>query len=270
MYLRDLGKSLIRRWYFVIVGIGVTAGLSVFAANYLVPTYEARASLVLVPPATTIGKTGNPYLFLGGLQQSVDVLTRALDAESVRREVAVAAPTGEYKVEVDFASSAPIILVTANDSSSAGAQRLLDSTVRQAPVTLGDLQESIGVRAGALITTMVVSIDEKPKPVQTARYRTIALVTAASLFLAFMAIGLFDGLLLRRRGRKAAAAAGRADLEPDELAPGDADPSDPGSKRPSVHPSSRKRRGRRARLAASAAAAKPERSTLQPSEQDRG
>lgn len=220
MFLRDLGASLLRRWYLVVIGIGATVGLSFLAADQIQPTYESKASLVLVPPATTVGKTGNPYLFLGGLQQSTDILARAMNSDNVHRNVTLTAPTGEYVVETDLGTSAPIIQLTATDATSAGAQRMLDATVEQVPITFQKLQRSLGVRTGALITTDVVTSFDKPKPIQAVRYRTIVLVTVASLGVFFMLIGLIDGLLLRRRARKAIAAeAGDEDLEVEASAP---------------------------------------------------
>lgn len=220
MFLRDLGASLLRRWYLVVIGISATVGLSFLAANLIQPTYESKASLVLVPPATTVGKTGNPYLFLGGLQQSTDILARAMNSDNVHQSVSLSAPTGEYVVETDLGTSAPIIQLTATDATSAGTQKMLDSTVRQVPITFQNLQRSLGVRTGALITTDVVTSYDKPKPIQAVRYRTIVLVTVASLGVFFMLIGLIDGLLLRRRARKALAAeAGEEDLDVEAPAP---------------------------------------------------
>lgn len=202
MYLRDLGESLFRRWYLMIVGVVIAAGLATIAANSIAPTYQAKSSLVLVPPETTTGTSGNPYLFLGGLQQSVDVLTRALGADNIRAEVAKRAPAGTYDVTADFGTSAPILLIEAKDSTSNGAQLLLDSVKKQVPLTLGDLQESLGVKTGSQITSVVVTTDDKPQPIQKGRYRAIALVGVMALGLGFLAIGAIDGLLLARTGRK--------------------------------------------------------------------
>ncbi|AXT85850.1 hypothetical protein C6I20_12080 [Aeromicrobium sp. A1-2] len=202
MYLRDLSESLLRRWYLVAVGLLLTVGLSVAAASLISPTYEAKSSLVLVPPRTTTGDSGNPYLFLGGLQQSVDVLARALSADSALERIAERAPTGHYEVVSDVATSAPILLITAVDSSKAGAQRQLDAVKDEVPLVLQGLQSSLGVKKGSQITTSVVATDDVPKTINKARYRLVVLVALVTIFGALLLVGYLDGVLLARKLRK--------------------------------------------------------------------
>lgn len=202
MYARDVMASLRRRWLLAVIAIGLAVGAALFAASAIAPTYEAKSSLVLVPPETTTGDSGNPYLFLGGLEQSVDVLTRALTADNKRELVSAHAPTGTYDVVADLATSAPILLVSAKAPTSADAQKLLDAVKSQVPVTLRALQDSLGVRAGAQITSLVVT-DDAPMAIQKARYRSVVLVGAATLALGFLLIAFLDGALLQRRTRRA-------------------------------------------------------------------
>lgn len=202
MYARDVMASLRRRWLLAIVAIGLATGAALFAASAIAPTYEAKSSLVLVPPETTTGHSGNPYLFLGGLQQSVDVLTRALTADTQRELVAKQAPTGMYDVVADLATSAPILLVSAKAPTSAAAQALLEEVKSQVPVTLRELQDSLGVRTGAQITSMVVTNDE-PVAIQKARYRSVVLVGVATLAVGLLLIAVLDGALEQRRAKRA-------------------------------------------------------------------
>ena len=202
MYVRDLADSLRRRWYLLVVGIALTLGLSFVAANVVQPTYRTESSVVLVPPKSTTGASGNPYLFLGGLEQSVDVLARALSADNVREAVADTAGAGDYSVVADFATSAPILLITVDDTTSAGAQRLLDAVKAEVPIVFGRLQSSLGVNSRSQITTMVVTSDDEPKAVNKSRYRTVALVAVVSMFLVVVLVGFLDGVLLTRSLRR--------------------------------------------------------------------
>ena len=94
MYVRDLFLSLRRRWYLLPVVLMATVACAMVSADRVGPTYRSSATVVLVPPETTLGETGNPYLFLGGLQQSVDVLSRTVGSEYVRRPSRAACPRG--------------------------------------------------------------------------------------------------------------------------------------------------------------------------------
>ena len=73
------------------------------------PTYEAKASILMLPPQSTVEEGGNPYLQLANLEQVVDVMTRALNSQSTVAATAEAAPTGTYEVEPDYTSSGPIL-----------------------------------------------------------------------------------------------------------------------------------------------------------------
>lgn len=224
MYLRDLADSLLRRWYFVAAGVVLALGLSFVAASAVSPTYRAESSVVLVPPKITTGATGNPYLFLGGLQQSVDVLARAMSADAAHETVADTAGTGHYDVVADVATSAPILLITANDTSSAGAQRLLDAAKAEVPIVFARLQSSLGVSARSQITTSVVTSDEKPKVINKTRYRTVALVASMSMLMVVVLVGFLDGVLLARALRRKREALD--DLVADEVEPVDSDEID--------------------------------------------
>ncbi|MRJ76476.1 hypothetical protein GEV29_08015 [Aeromicrobium sp. SMF47] len=204
MYLRDLGDSLLRRWYLVLGALALTVGVCFAALSAVSPTYQTTSSLVLVPPKTTTGVSGNPYLYLGGLEQSVDVLARAVSADATRDQIAKTATTGEYEVSADLTTSAPILVITATDSSSAGAQEMLDAVVAEVPTVFRRLQASLGVRASSQITTLEVPTDDGPSAINKARYRMAALAGAVWLFLAFVLIGFLDGVLLTRTMRKSA------------------------------------------------------------------
>lgn len=216
MYVRDVGESLLRRWYFSVLSLFLVTGLAVLTAALISPTYQAKASLVLVPPETTTGSSGNPYLFLGGLQQSVDVLTRAISADNIRAEVAKKAPTGSYEVVADFGTSAPILLVTALDTTGSGAKAMLAAVETQVPVTLRDLQRSLGVRTGAQITSMTVTSDDKAQAIQKKRLRGVVLISVVSASLLFMFIGFLDGVLLLRSASRDEA---EDEAEDDDISP---------------------------------------------------
>ncbi|MCL3817849.1 hypothetical protein [Aeromicrobium wangtongii] len=204
MYLRDLGDSLLRRWYLVVCALALTAGVCFAALGAVSPTYQTTSSLVLVPPKTTTGVSGNPYLFLGGLEQSVDVLARAVSADATREQIAKTATTGEYEVGADLTTSAPILVLTTTDSTSAGAQKMLDAVVAEVPVVFERLQASLGVQKSSQITTLEVPTDDGPKAINKTRYRMAALASVIWLFLAFMLIGFLDGVLLTRAMRRSA------------------------------------------------------------------
>lgn len=202
MYIRDLFSSLCRRWYLVPVVVLLAVGGALLTADRVAPTYRASASVVLVPPETTLADTGNPYLFLGGLQQSVDVLSRTLGSEYIRETIKAQAPGGSYDVSSDVTTSAPIVLVTSEASSPEAADRLLSRVLGQVPHVLSRLQQSLSVRQKSQITTQVIARSQEPEKIQRGQYRAMVLAIGASLALGVLLVSLLDGLLLRRRGTR--------------------------------------------------------------------
>jgi uncharacterized protein involved in exopolysaccharide biosynthesis len=202
MFLREVVAALLRRWYLFPVVLVVAGASAAAALSQVGPVHRATASVVLVPPETTLAETGNPYLFLGGLEQSVDVLSRTVDSQRVREEVEEAEPGGSYEVVADTSTSAPIVLITAEAGSAADADRLLDRVLEIVPRELAALQDDLGVAQRARITTQTVARTDRPETVQRTRYRLTVLAAGLGGVLGLMLVVTVDGLLLRRRRRR--------------------------------------------------------------------
>lgn len=198
MYLQDLWTSCVRRWPLVIAALVVTAGIVLGASTVVKPTYQASASMVLVPPVNPSEPTENRYLGLGGLKQSADVLARSMKSAETTRAIEALAPAGSYQIDPDVASTAPILVVNATGATSAGAERMLAATLDQLPLNLQLLQESVDIKTPNQITRVMVSRDEAPEAVQKLRLRILGFLTACLLILGALALGIADGVLLRR------------------------------------------------------------------------
>ena len=201
MYLRDLADSLLRRWILVVVAMMMTGGVCFLAFQAVDPTYRAEASIVLVPPKDVAEPAANRFLELGSLTPAVDVLTRALNADATREAVHDTAPEGTYEATVDDATSAPVLVVTAEAPSAAQAQKLADAVVTQAPASLSSLQSSLSIARAAEITSISLPRDE-PQVSQKSRLRAVAALGVLCLAGSAVLIGALDGILLVRAARK--------------------------------------------------------------------
>lgn len=203
MYVRDLGGVLRRRWQLVVAALLLTGCLGVAMAQVVTADYRTSASVVLVPPETTLGETGNPYLFLGGLDQSVDVVARTLNSGATRTLIADASPSGAtYTAVADFTTSAPIILVTTEAKSPEEATELLAVVVEQVSNNLLVLQSDIGVVPPSRIGSQVVARND-PEALQKPRLRRIAVASIGVLMVLLVLVVAADSLLARRRRAKA-------------------------------------------------------------------
>lgn len=202
MYVRDLAESMLRRWYFVVVALAITAGACFLASTSIPPTYQTEASVVLIPPKSVEEPTANPFLALSSLAQAVDVLSRALNADETHAVVHKVAPAGTFEVAEDGATSAPVLIITAQAASSAEADALVNAVLKQVPATLSGLQSALSIAEGAEITSIPLDRDENPVLSQKARLRAIAALTILCMGGSALLIGALDGILLARSARK--------------------------------------------------------------------
>lgn len=214
MYVRDLAQSLLRRWYLVVVGLLLTTGLGVLVFRAVPPSYSADASVVLLPPANTVGEEGNPFLYLGGLTQALDVLTRALGSDGIRGPIEDAHPGVEFDAQPDRTTSGPMLLVTAQGPDPGHALAALAELTDAVPGVLRRTQAELEIPEPWQITSLVVTSDDEATSDQKARLRATAAAAIGGAALTVLVAGLLDGLLSRRRDEGATVPAGEDQSRP--------------------------------------------------------
>jgi hypothetical protein len=205
MYLNELWASCRRRWKILVVLLAISAGLCWVAASQVKPTYEARATLVLVPPESVENPETNRYLDLGSLTDSVDVLARSMGSAETVDALERQAPGAEYEVMADETTSAPILLVTATAPDEQASSSMQAAVMDRVEVNLAKLQKSIGIEQPYQITLMTLSKDPEPKASQSGRVRVLGALSAGLLLGCGLLTAALDGVLLRRRDREAQA-----------------------------------------------------------------
>ena len=212
MKLADIPKVMLRRWYVTVVGVIVTLGLMMAAFVLFPASQQVNSRILLLPPKSTVGEKGNPYLGLGGLKQPVDVLVRALTSQEAALEMEQRWPSATYLVEPDYTTNGPILVVTVEDSNPEVALDATAYLLDQAPKTLDALQAGLGVRPNSRITSTVITRDAVPEPVRKSQLRALVVALGAGVTLTALAAAAVDGLLRQRR-RPAAAEADVAETD---------------------------------------------------------
>ena len=207
MYARDVMASLRRRWPWVAVALVITIVAVLFTVRSVAPTYEMKASIVLVPPRSTDDPQANRFLTLGGLEQAAAVFTRAMTSDQTHKAAARVAPDGEFTVEPDYTTSAPIVVFSATATDEQEAKRLLDVLLGQVPLTLNRLQAGLDIQKTSRIVAAQLTQDSQPTIHNKAPLRAGVAVGAGLLAFTIFGIGALDGLLERRRRREEASAA---------------------------------------------------------------
>ncbi|HJQ02117.1 MAG TPA: hypothetical protein VJ851_10985 [Jatrophihabitans sp.] len=216
----DLPRIMLQRWYFTLVGLLITVVLCGLAAIAVPVKYQAKAQILVLPPHTSVGTGGNPYLALGGLQAAADVLARAMSDGKTFLLLRSEGITGTYTVARDLTTSGPILLVAAEDSTPAGALNTLNGILGQAAPRLTELQDELSVPANTRLTSNVFTQDTVAGIQRKSQIRAILVALAAGVFITIMLVSAADSVLSRRRRRRLARAE-RAALDrpdPDEVA----------------------------------------------------
>ena len=181
MRLHDLWLSLARRWYWALFGLLATAGLAVLALQVVAPVWESKASIVLLPPKSTVETGGNPYLQLGGLAPTLDLVVASLSDQATVKQVRDVSPTSEYTVKADTSSSGPVLLITAQDRSPAASLAIRDKLAEMTPARLAELQDALSISSRSQITSMNLTSDVQAELVGKNQIRAVVVAVGVGL-----------------------------------------------------------------------------------------
>lgn len=203
MFLHDLGIGLLRRWYLVLFGLLVT-GFGAYSLLQIVPvTYEATSSVVLVPPATAVIEGENPYLYMGGLDQALSVLTVRMSSPTVADPILKKRPGLNYSVGKDISTAGPIMLVGAEGETEAETLKLLGQVTKVIPENLQLLQDQLNIPKNARITAMNIVTDTSAKEVNKKQMRAVLAAIAGGTAVTVLGTGLIDRMVMRRKEKRA-------------------------------------------------------------------
>lgn len=200
---RDSFLGVLRRhWLGGMVGLLVTAVMSVFAYVAVAPSFKSEAIVVLVPPllgSTDTGPDGeesNPLLmFDSSLSTTALVLVRSLDSEEVQATVGVNSADGSV-LEVsdgsllnpnDFQVVRPFVIINAEARSPDKAIEIVNRTMDRVRDDLRARQEQLRAPPSTYIGFEVVVAPTIPVVDRGSQ------ITAA---LVLLAVGLVCSLLL--------------------------------------------------------------------------
>lgn len=207
MYLAELLHAAGRRWYVLVGGLLLTAGVIVLALRLIPVTYDVKSSILLLPPQVSVEETGgNPFLSLGGLEVVAGVLAKSLtDTDSVESIVPDDGPA-EYTIEQDASIDGSVLEVTVSDRTADGAFDTLDAVLALATERLDALQDAVAASDESHVRLMVITNNTVAVPNAAALGRTLIVLTAACLVLTLLLAVFVDAAIRRRRAVSAARA----------------------------------------------------------------
>lgn len=195
-------QGLLRRWYIVLIGILATAGLAGYVFVTTPPTFEAKASVVLVPPLAQIAEGSNPFLYMGGLEQALAVLTVRLGSPAVAEPILGNDADLTYSAARDTGTAGPIIVINAEGNTQEATLRVLDDVVKAVPTSMKFLQDELDVSQKTRISILTIVQDSKAKPVTKSQMRLVLAVVGAGLVGTLLATAAIDRILLSMKKRR--------------------------------------------------------------------
>lgn len=205
MTLNGVLGALGRRWYFVLVGLLITAAAAWVALSITPPQYAARGLILLLPPPETDAPDGgNPLLSLGGLDLPARVVVATFSTNAAQEDLAERFPDAEAEVAIEESTRGPIISIDVTDATADGALDTLAYIADRVSASLETLQDEVGVPTTSVMRSIPLTMDTEAEADFGDLTRLLILVCAAGLVLTVFAVYAVDGLMMRttRRGHR--------------------------------------------------------------------
>ena len=197
MALSDVLGPIRRRWYILLVGLLLAAGMG-WATAVLAPSqYTARGLVMLLPSQLTTGPKGNPLLNLGGLELPARVLIAYYSSEPAKSDLEKFAPKAEVTVSMEESTRGPIIAVDVTDVTADGAMSVLQHVTDSIPENLARIQNSVNTAKQAAVGSMPLVLDNEAERDISGTVRLVLASVVAMLALTFFVLFSLDGIMLR-------------------------------------------------------------------------
>lgn len=207
MDLVQLFRALGRRWYAVLAGLIVITAGAFLTFRYVPVTYDAKASLLLIPPTKTVVESnGNPFLNLGGLNVVAGVLSLNLTDSTTVKLIAPPSSKATYTVSPDQTIPGSVLDIAVSARNPQQALDILTSVESLATVRLAQLQDQVSAPQDSQARIMTITNNDKATPNISSLSRALIVVIAAGIVLTFLLTISLDTILRRRKARKAAKA----------------------------------------------------------------
>ncbi|MEU3848036.1 hypothetical protein AB0E44_13750 [Micrococcus terreus] len=199
MHMADTVRSIFRRWYVFLTGLLLTLAMGWGVYQVVPSTYEATGTAVLMPSRATVGEEGNPFLYLGGMTNAIDVMIRRTNDPQIREQLEEQFPDAELTISRDLTTDSPITVVNVQAPDPESAIALRDIGLNLAEQNLDTMQNELNLPTDLRISMRTVVVDEVAEE-DTRNPLRLALVVMAGGFVAtFLLTGMIDGALTRRK-----------------------------------------------------------------------
>jgi capsular polysaccharide biosynthesis protein len=201
MDLAEIFRVMRRRWYVLLPGLLLTAGLIVGVALMVPVTYQSQSTVVLLnSQKATVAYDGNPFLSTQtSLTGMADSLARNLNSDGSVRDLKSRGATGAFAAKLADNAQGPLLwlTVTGTDKTAVLASDKILTAYAKERLDLFQKQQSVAPKAMIRMTTIV----PPQNPVAQTKTRIEYLVMAGCLGLVLSLVAVFY-VEARKRSRK--------------------------------------------------------------------
>jgi hypothetical protein len=191
MDLAEIFRVMRRRWYVLLPGLLLTAGLIVGAGLMVPVTYQSQSTVVLLnSQKATVAYDGNPFLSTQtSLTGMADSLARNLDSDDSLRALKSRGATGTFTAKLADNAQGPLLwlTVTGTDKAAVLASDKILTAYAKERLEQFQKQQSVAPKAMIRMTTIV----PPQNPVAQTKTRIEYLVMAGCLGLVLSLFAVF-------------------------------------------------------------------------------
>jgi hypothetical protein len=200
MDLAEIFRVMRRRWYVLLPGVLLTAGLMV-AVTLLVPvTYQSQSTVALLnSKKATVAYDGNPFLSTQtSLTGMADGLARNLNSDGSIRELKSRGATGTFEAKLADNAQGPFMWLTVTGTEKSAVLSSNKTFTAYAKERLEQFQDEQSVESDAMIQMTTIVPPQNPVAQTKTRLQYLIMAGALGLVLSLVAVFYVEA---RRRGR---------------------------------------------------------------------
>ncbi|MFG2112032.1 chain length determinant protein [Streptomyces sp. NPDC048718] len=199
MDLAEIFRVMRRRWYVLLPGLLLTAGLVVGAWRVLPVSYSSQSTVALLNSRKGAAADGNPFLSMEpSLTGMADSLARNVNSDAAKADLKRAGLTEKYEVKIADNAQGPLlwITVTGHDPAAVlgGNRTLMAFTGKR----LQELQADQKVAPDAMIRITTIVPPQKPEAQLKSTIQYLVMGGGLGIVLSLVATFFAEA---RRRGR---------------------------------------------------------------------
>ncbi|MDQ0597203.1 capsular polysaccharide biosynthesis protein [Streptomyces canus] len=191
MDLAEIFRVMRRRWYVLLPGLLLTAGLT-FAVTLVVPvTYQSQSTVILLnSQKATVAYDGNPFLSTQtSLTGMADSLARNLNSDDSVRELKSRGATGTFEAKLADNAQGPLMWLTVTGTDRRAVLASDKILTAYANERLEQFQEDQSVAPKAMIR--LTTIVAPQPPVAQTKTRLEYMIMAGGLGLVLTLVAVF-------------------------------------------------------------------------------